>query len=206
MSNHTIIKECQLNSIDKSAEAILEICKQAGRDNEDKIMYDNFRKTLNLSAISFCVEKFVNAEIDFVTEGERGLGRMSDYTPRLGALYRINFKKLTNHELSKIYYLLQDIILRAYLIRPILVERPLATVRISSESELYEKWIPLIYSSEPHLTNSVLNAIEACVGGACEAMEKYFKDTGMLSNNKLDDILHHYIIAGYYMRLIEIGK
>ena len=148
--------------------------------------------------------------MDFQTSGDRGLGRMTDYIPRLGGYFRGQLSSLSSEEKSELCGLIQDIILRGYLVRALFVEAKLEQAKISSGSESYENWIPGIYSDDPSsMGENLRNLFGAITNTAFVAIRMFFKKQGMkgggfLSKDKTDIILLYYPLAGFGLRLVEV--
>lgn len=63
-------------------------------------MQEHWKRTTfpNLEPAIECINRFVDAELDFMTPGERGLGRASTYYPRLAAYERKKISRLGMQE------------------------------------------------------------------------------------------------------------
>ena len=96
-------------------------------------------------AAESCIEYFLNAEFDGDTPGNRGLGRLSEYIPRLAAHHRSVFRGLAPKRLAELRRLVKQHILCGYLF----LEANTNLVRANGDlsSSLLKMWIPMIYSS-----------------------------------------------------------
>lgn len=171
--------------------------------------FEQFRNNYNCDVLSYCLEKYVNAELDFTTPGDRGIGRVSLIIPRYGAYFRKQLLLMSKNNLIKLYNLIQDIILRGYLVHLLFMERPVEISVILKGDEIFEKWIPGIYSQDlskmPELLQKIMSL---CTNSAFTDLEDFMvlhkmKGGGFLSKDKTNEILCYYPFAGYGLRLVE---
>ena len=113
-------------------------------ENTDKsfleVMDSNFNQlklAFNFEAINYCLEKFVDSELDYITQGERGIGRMTNNIPRLGGYFRKQISKLNNEEHEKLYLLIQELLIRGYLARILFVEEKLENAKFKNGELLF---------------------------------------------------------------------
>ena len=66
--------------------------------------------------------RFVDAELDFNTPGNRGMGRMTDYWPRFGGKHRQILRKISGSDLQEVHRLFARQIHCGYLFTEYLVE------------------------------------------------------------------------------------
>jgi hypothetical protein len=100
-------------------------------------------------AVPSLASSFVDYQLDFRTPGDRGLGRISTEIPRLGAYFRKSMSRLSQPELRDLYGIIQDLMLRGYLTRALLLEAPPKQPVLTNALELYETWLAGFYSSDP---------------------------------------------------------
>jgi hypothetical protein len=184
--------------------------------------FEQFGNNYNRDVLSYCLEKYINAELDFTTPGDRGIGRVSLIIPRYGAYFRKQllltrygayFRKqlllMSKNNLIKLYNLIQDIILRGYLVHLLFMERPVKISVILKGEEILEKWIPGIYSQDLSKMPEPLQKIMIlCTNSAFTDLEDFMvlhnmKGGGFLSKDKTNEILCYYPFAGYGLRLVE---
>lgn len=174
--------------------------------------YSTLRNSVNIEKLDYCIDKYVNAELDFRAEGMRGIGRASTFVPRLGAYYRESFSNFTQEEIDKLYNLIQDILLIGYLSFVFLMEEKSQFDTSINTEKLCEAWITGMYGSDPSemgekLQNALGNLSEKSIIRIKDFFEKHNMKKGRLfSKDKIDIILWWYILAGYSLRLVESGK
>jgi len=199
--------ECKIKDIESAAKEILNL---AEKRSDLSFKFQELQASLQCESLSYCLEKYINSELDSKTPGDRGLGRMTTVIPRLGAYYRKQMSRLQSEDLSELYGLIQRIILIAYLVRPFFVEKPLSKPKLS-EKKLYKAWIPTIYSGDNPLSESVLDTIDAFTYATIESLFNFFtkykmEKNHLLGKDKKMDILFGYYVAGYYLRIVETDK
>ncbi len=108
-----------------------------------------------ITAASFAsAEKFIQAELDYVTPGDRGLGRLSDFEPRFAAKHRSFFQKLDESALSAIRCEFLSMIFAGYLfleyMNEVMTEEPFTRhpETAKNSASLFSQWIPMIYSPQ----------------------------------------------------------
>lgn len=172
--------------------------------------YDKLKTTFNSKAITHCFGNYINAELDYKTEGVRGLGRMSTYIPRLGAYFRKPISKLAVDEINELYRLIQDTILIGYLNHALGSGENLEEAVLTDGEELFKAWIPEIYSSGiGQMEEGFRNMLTATVEAAYRELTAFFSEHGMkgggfLAKDKTDDIFIYYALAGFILRVTEV--
>jgi hypothetical protein len=102
-------------------------------------------------AAKSCLDRFIAAELDYVTAGNRGMGRMSEYWPRFGGKHREKlrtnstwsvdeFARIFGRHISCGYFFVE------YLIECFSGKNFDRDTRMESASALFDQWIPMIYS------------------------------------------------------------
>jgi len=183
-------------------------------DNEEEkklyfSRYENFINVYNSEMISYCINKYISAELDYLTPGERGLGRLSTYIPRFGAAFRKSLSKLNPDKLDKLSDLLVDLILRGYLLVIIFLQEKAEISKLTKE-ELFEEWIPNIYVVDlaqfPKSQYDMLSA--ACDDSFRNLLDfgnSFFskKDMRNFKKPNFSEMIFRYTIAGLALRSIE---
>ena len=172
---------------------------------------DQVRENFAGNAILDCLAHFVDAELDFKTSGERGLGRLSTMVPRDGAHFRKHLHRLTPDERREAGNLIKTQILTGYLSFILPREDPVEDSMITDGDALYRQWIPQIYSSSLTSALDEENRILIAVLGA-DAMQRHLdflgsnriKGGGFFSPDKTNVILFHFHLAGFSLRPIEL--
>ena len=147
---------CELGNIVLSAYSTLN--PQSAEDRQvnaslvahvDQWFKSSDRQVSNPAAES--VNQFIAAELDFVTTGNRGMGRLNDDWPRLGGKYRSILKTMSDENIKELHQVLGDQVACGYLFCEYLVQCVTGSnvPRIdysNASAELLESWVPTIYS------------------------------------------------------------
>lgn len=110
------------------------------------------RKLTN--AADYCIGRFVTAELDFRSEGNRGLGRSTEYWPRFGGKYRHVLQSLNTDSIEQLSRAFSDEVLCGYLFSEYLIECVIGRLVPRDEfpdgSEgMFKRWVPTIYYKPP---------------------------------------------------------
>lgn len=170
-------------------------------------IFEEGRESISPENISYCLDKYLQAEFDYSTPGNRGLGRMSDHWPRLAAYFRSAFSKLDAEGVNKLEAQITTLIVKSYLFAIIISDKPAEKPRYTGE-QMFEKWIPKIYTFElSTMSEKARNMLFAIVQNDYEGIKSFFIEHGMkpgfFGGDKTDDILTGYVAAGLVMRLVE---
>ena len=174
--------------------------KDRYRDSSQHILLDN---------ISYCIDKFVQTELDFKTAGERGLGRLTENWPRLGAYFRKQISNMDPKKLEELDSLLTVLIVKCYLFPIITADNVKNTPKVKGADELYEKWVPRMYSFDLSGLGDGLGALFTATLESDFTNVKVFlrengMNTGFLEKFKTDMILEQgYTRVGFALRFAE---
>ncbi len=175
-------------------------------------MYEYLKSNVNPELVKYCIDKFITAELDYTTKGNRGIGRFTDIVPRLGAYYRCGFSKLSNIQLDELADLIRDVILRSYIIcESFQGNRDITLKRIDFEY-IYSEWITNIYNinidnAEPKLVDIMGICTQSAFDAITQFIKKHkLKKVDIFSQDKTPMILFWYPIAGFALRGIEIQE
>ncbi|MDZ7798764.1 MAG: hypothetical protein U5L76_04075 [Patescibacteria group bacterium] len=174
--------------------------------------YNVLKNNIDIKKINYCIHKYIDSELDFKTEGMRGIGRASTFVPRLGACYRSQFYKLSQEDIDKIYIYIQDILLLGYLSYSFLMEEEPKFDNTMTKEKLSKEWITGIYASDPSemrdkLQNTLANLAEKSITKLKDIFKKHnIKNGKLFSKDKLDLIIWWYVLAGFSLRLVESGR
>jgi hypothetical protein len=172
-------------------------------------MYDELKSTIDFEKIDYCMDRYINAEIDFQTPGDRGIGRMRDTIPRFGGYFRKQVSKLSSEDLEEIKSNLKQVLYTGYLIHIFLQEETLKDSKGQSSQELFKKWIPKIYVSKvENIPANLKNYLFGATSKKLMNLKKIMKKNGLVGggifgSDKTDMILTYYPIAGYGLRASE---
>ncbi|NQV00296.1 MAG: hypothetical protein HQ538_06170 [Parcubacteria group bacterium] len=174
--------------------------------------FEILKRSFDGQRIKYSLDQYIRSELDFKTNGERGLGRLTDFTPRLGGYFREPMSKLSQIEIVELYNLIQDLMLRGYIFYALFMENEIReNITINSE-DLYQRWVPGIYTSDSsEMKENVKNLFEACIYSAYNLLKKFLinhqmKGGGFFSKDKTDNIIYYYALAGWGLRLVETGR
>lgn len=182
--------------------------------NPDKINiiknnFDENYKDTTPEAMSQCIEKFTQAELDYVTLGNRGIGRLTETIPRLGSYFRNYFSKLDEIKQEELDTLITKLITKGYIFVPMFYGKPKEQTMSFTSDELYQEWIPKIYTFNLDvISDDAGKLLLAVTEKDINDIKNFFnqhnmKGGGLFSKDKTDDILNHYLIAGVSLYFIE---
>jgi len=212
--------QCTIDNLKSSFSSIRTIFSKSEESFLETMesMFKQLISEFNSDAITYCLEKYIGAELDYTTPGSHGLGRMTTNIPRFGAYFRKPLSTLSHQELNELYLLIQELCLRGYLAPVLFVEEPIRHAKLSSGDSLYKAWIPRIYVSNPLEMGPNLRAyIDACTVPVFKVIYDFMRQHGMkggilfnrvgsfLSMGKVNEILSYYILAGFGLRVVEVS-
>jgi len=183
-----------------------------------EVGYRKLMSEFNSEAITYCLKKYIRAELDYTTPGNRGIGRMTANIPRFGAYFRKPLSKLSIQKLNKLGFLIQDLCLRGYLNSAIYVKWPANNAKLSDKDLLFREWIPCIYVINPYeFSPELWDTIKIDIAFTIIEIHDFMRKHGIevdslfkrasrfLSGDRINGILEYYAIAGYSLRAVEEG-
>ncbi|WP_186673546.1 hypothetical protein [Sporosarcina sp. BP05] len=171
--------------------------------------FEQFSEICNYKKINYCMDEYINAELDIRTAGTRGIGRMSDDIPRFGGYFRKQITKISEEEVIELAHNIKQILYIGYLSHVLSLEETLKTPTTSSEDALFKKWIPGIYASN---IGDIPDPLSNWIFGGSEEnlnkLKKIMKSNGLIGGgfmqaDKTDMILTYYPVAGFGLRARE---
>ena len=213
-------------NIEKYLESLYSsFCKTLSDDEEGKSIindvkpnYIKLMSDLNPEAIKYCMENYLETELDTNTPGNRGIGRMAENIPRFGALFRNQLTKLYDQERDELYSLMENLFLIGYFHSGLLIVWPAKSDKISKKDQLFNVWIPIIYSVNPYeFDPDVWQIIRTNGLDTIIMIQDFLRKYGMendslfrkagraLSGDKINVILEYYLVAGFTLRATEEG-
>ena len=192
-------------------EIFAEMSKIFSADKID-IFKRNFNKNcegISPDTINYCVERLVQTELDFITPGSRGIGRLTEALPRLGAYFRDPISNLEKTELNKLDTLITKLITKGYLFSAVINGQPKEKTLSFTGEELCREWLPKIFTFNLNvISDNAGNLLLAIAEKDLQQIKDYFhshnmRGGGFFSKDKSEDILMHYIIAGVSLFFIE---
>ena len=129
-------------------EIFAEMSKIFSADKIDafKKNFDKNNESISLDTINYCIEKFAKTELDFITPGDRGIGRLTETLPRLGAYFRNPLSNLEKTELNKLDTLITKLITKGYLFSAVINGQPKEKTLSFTGEELCREWLPKIFT------------------------------------------------------------
>lgn len=202
-----------MKNIEKYTEEIFTTMSEYFEDiDEFKKAFEENKTSISPEKIYYCLEKFLHAEFDYETPGVRGLGRASDYWPRLAGYFRSAFSKLSTEKTKELEVLITNMIVKCYLFSLLITNKKVESSSVKTNEEFYEKWIPQIYMFDlSGVGDDVINLLFAIIKKDHENIKNFFKQNGMTPGffggaDKTDEILNGYVGAGLVMRMIDSTK
>lgn len=164
------------------------------------------RSSLSLPTLEYCIRSYLTSEMDATTPGDRGLGRVSLHPPRLGGHFRSQIASLQVSEQWELYFAMLHLLLSAYVGYALLVEDPPRRPVVTAPETLFQKWIPLVYSSGGRPPQNVLDALMDVTSASAESTIVLLTRWGIDARNLPGNLmLFHYMIAGLDLRGVEVG-
>lgn len=190
---------------------IMEYFRECGVSENAIQMYTEYLEqklnTVNYDAVDYCLNKFIESELDFVTVGDRGLGRLSLFYPRLAGYMRKSISMLTGEQLSELSQLIYDLMLDSYLATLVWLETTISK-RILPD-QLFRKWIPSIYVQDLNQfieqRDFVMNHITISAEKTEQFLNNYHIHSGLFKKDMITEILLMYIVGGSILRDSEIN-
>ena len=186
---------------------------QVGLSKEDLKLYcdtyEEIKNSINWEAIQYCLSKFVNCETDCVTSGNRGLGRSTEYYPRLGGYARKSINLLSKSKKREFSNLIFDVMIDSY-IATIFQYDSIPIIKPIEGNELYKKWIPGIYVQNLKNYDNVYNCIYGYIQYSVDKLVDFIninkiKGGGLFKTSKIKNIIFMYNLAGSLLRIDEIS-
>lgn len=204
------------DDLERGIASIKDSLRQSGDDQrpewstELEPQLEQVSSAYDASATTDCLNQFVMAELDFVSQGDRGLGRLSTEIPRYGAHLRKHLRRLSSSDLFRLATLIRTQIVTGWLAFVVAREDPVQVFPPAESSELYRRWIPNIYSG------AIVGAIDdqtarVLLGLGAAAMKEHIdflrqhqvRGGSMFTKDKTELILSHYHVAGFALRIAQ---
>lgn len=167
-----------------------------------KKRFEGGKHKMSLEKINYCLDKYIKSELDYLTSGYRGLGRLTDNQPRLAAYYRSYFSKMDGNEISEMGELITKIIMKAFMYPFTFMTGSIMNHSSTvSGQQLYEKWVPQIYTLDWNmLGDNTLRGLTNITNLDYQKMEVFFKKKNITPDlrgeDKLPSIFVGYLAAG----------
>lgn len=199
---------CTVGDLERVYQMSYSMMKQHGAPadllNMLEATLSTLKESFNEQAVGFCLGKYIDSELDCSTKGDRGLGRMTTYVPRLGGHYRKQIAALSSAERDTLFTLIQDMMLQGYLANATLEfddKGVFAEKSITDSEGVFNKWIPLIYSYDFDEFDQVIGNFTY---SGWERIRDFFEAHKMkVGDNKTKEILTYYMLAGFALRFSE---
>lgn len=168
---------------------------------------------INEAAILRCISAFTEAELDAVTPGERGLGRLSAVVPRYGAYFRKGLVRLSPQNVEALRQRIVAQLVAGYHSHVLLGEPDLLRSTAPDEESLFKKWVPVIYSLafRNSFAQEDFEALEVLTTASVARHRELLaslglKGGGFFSRDKSGLILSHFSLAGFSLRAMETQR
>ena len=155
-----------------------------------------------------CVDRFIDAEMDFITIGERGPGRMSDYLPRFAAKHRALVAKLSTKDRMQLGWLMKRHVLCGYAFMEFLSEFDRQKEVPLDPKTLYEdQWVSTIYSVHYDVfpdDPGFAQFANLWATSTAKGIVEHIKTLGGTWDEHRDvEIIHCYFVGGSKLRSLE---
>jgi len=173
------------------------------------------KRIISISALK-CARRFIQAELDTQTPGNRGIGRLTDNFPRFGARYRKLFLTMDSTVLSEMELLFTRLILCGYLFAEYIfkLKSDIELTRnpsMRNSDLLFTQWVPLIYSEEgiPAFDNKMKDKLYVALKGSWKSASSIIVVEFMKKLFEKDEYiflaLDSYFNAGILLRIVEFS-
>lgn len=173
------------------------------------IKINNLKTYHDFSVPGYCINKFIKSEMDQQSPGLRGVGRVTDETPRFGGFYRSIVNHLYKDEIIELEVLFKELIYIGYFTHAIVAEEILKPAEFEDKYKLYQMWIMYIlgfdissFSQNMALVEKASQQSVNSLKDKLHKLEFYMTDT---EEEILDRILRFYGVAGFTLRRREMG-
>lgn len=192
--------------------SIREAVPESTKEMEEE--FQSIKSSLDPETINFCLKPYLHAEFDWNTPGNRGLGRLSEAIPRLGAYFRKPISKLTVEQLRFLDELLTRIIVKAYLFQMIISDYKIELDGVRTMVDVFNEWVPLMYGTDLLTKYKQSEDMMACLGLVFwkdierlkDSFTSYGLKPGMFQPDIIDQILFSYLNIGLILRLVHANK
>ena len=117
---------------------------QAAKSHRSEIFHSKPRRVSD--AGMYCIDRFTSSELDFVTPGIRGMGRVSEIVPRFAAKHRKVFAKMLFDAKTDLTEAIHMHIACGYLLIDFLYPDFRSDPSQFDNSTLFDEWVSMIYS------------------------------------------------------------
>jgi hypothetical protein len=171
---------------------------------------DQYCEVGGLDGLCVCLNRLVEAEMDYITSGNRGLGRASTQIPRLGARFRRQMQSLGDGDFDELAGRVAAVMVGGHRGALMFGNASVGAPVIGDPEELFRRWTPRIYA-EPvsNMTEGEGNVVDTGVSDGYDRLEAALEKGGMrerrlLGGKKLPTMLAYYAAAGFILRVIEV--
>ncbi len=194
-----------LNQSIKSIKPVLSQ-QEAGIFN---IKISKLKNNHDFTVPEYCIDKFIKSEMDQQSPGLRGVGRVTNETPRFGGYFRENINHFYEDEIMELEVLFKEIIYIGYFTHVMLYEETLKSAELEDKYKLYQMWIMYILGFDNNFFSQSIAKVEKASQKAVDNLkEKLNKLEFPMSDHEeeiLDRILRFYGVAGLTLRRREMG-
>ena len=170
-------------------------------------------RTANREAMLYSLKRYIQAELDFASAGDRGIGRLSTEIPRYGAYFRKRLSQLAPTDLGILRQQITDTVIAGYFSHVVTAEDPVLQPTAGSSDQLFSEWIPIIYSPAfpSSFSPEILRNVNGLLGHALTKHKAMLhvmnmRGRGWFRRDRTDDIIYYHGIAGFGLRAIETRR
>jgi len=189
--------------------AIFQNFNEGAFKNKLESKFETFKGSFDERKISYCLNRFIDSELDFESPGSRGIGRISSEIPRLGGYFRDRLSKLNKKDIDNLHRLVQDLLISSYLTGVLLLSEDLREAAVTNPKDLYKAWIPNIYVTPfEKLGSGLQDALNIFCSPFGEKLDSFMKEHEMLNSTtsqKYNEVASYYVVAGCGLRIEETG-
>ncbi len=178
--------------------------------NQIERIWKDLEPVLNAKAIDYCLTQYVQAELDFESPSKRGLGRVTEVIPRLGAFFRKPMSRISKEDLNELKTLIETQCLLGYLTHIFFCENEIVDVSHTDHEQIYTAWLPSIYSNDlGDMSEDMEQLFSLCSFRGKHGLKSFFDAHGMKagffqSDDMADVIILYYFAAGFILRETEL--
>ena len=160
---------------------------------------------LDKSVANACIYRFVTAELDYVTPGDRGLGRIDTHLPRFAAYHRERLREAGEPLADAVRSAIEQVMMSGYAISVALhKETPVASTPDTVE-DVFRAWVLSIYITPLTVVKPVIALADTALETAAEtAKSNRLVGGGWFRSDKTPTMLAYYAVAGFVLHQTEV--
>lgn len=192
--------------------SIINIKKELQEDeaNQFDAKVHSLVQNSSLEISEYCINKFLNSEIDLQSPGLRGVGRITDEIPRFGGYYRNTLQDLYKDELLELKKTLKELMYIGYLMHFFCCEEELKATQYQDKYKLYQIWTMYLLGFDQNTFQEeivTLQKVSKKTIENCNEQMRKLQINGLNGSDELvlERILFYYGTAAFALRRREMG-